>query len=82
MEERYEGKPIFIKDEEGGNWYIINDASSQMPAHMLTAEDADLYDENEGNIDGIKLIGRDCEYCYVMWIYFNKDGGWTAYGYE
>lgn len=82
IEERYEGKPIFIVDREGENWYIVNDSFSRIPTYMLAPHEVDLYDKDESNIEGIELVGMDCERSYAMWIYFNKDDGWQAYGYE
>jgi hypothetical protein len=82
IETKYENKPILIKDIDGENWYIVCDVYSQMPLHMLTEEEADLYDENEENIDSIELSGVEGNECYLMWIYFNQDKGWEAYGYE
>jgi hypothetical protein len=46
IEDRYLDKPILIKDKDSENWYIVRDTHSQMPLHMLTAEESDLYDKD------------------------------------
>ncbi len=82
IESKYLNKPILITCKESKTWYIVSDVKTQMPLHMLTSEESDLYDLNENNINGIKLAGVEGEDYYVMWIYFNQDDGWQAYGYE
>ena len=82
IENKYLNKPILITSKDSEKWYIVSDVFSSMPLHMLTGEEADLYDNNEDNINGIELAGVDGENNYAIWIYFNKDDGWQAYGYE
>jgi hypothetical protein len=78
IETRYQGKPILIDKK----WYIVSDVYSSMPLHMLTRKESDLYIQDKSSIEGIKLYGQSEGYSYVMWINFNQDGGWDAYGYE
>ncbi len=82
IESKYLNKPILITHKDSKTWYIVSDVETRMPLHMLTLEESDLYDLNENNIRGIKLAGVKGENNYVMWIYFNQDDGWQAYGYE
>jgi hypothetical protein len=82
IEDRYSNKPILVTDEDSKIWYIVSDVFSSMPLHMLTSEEADLYEEDENNISGIKFAGVNGEEQYAMWIYFNQEDGWEAYGYE
>lgn len=80
IETRYLNKPILINCDNEEVWYIVSDVNTYMPLHMLSAEESDLYHENEDNISGIEVIG--VEGGYLMWIYFETDTGWEAYGYE
>jgi len=82
IEQRYNKKPILIEYDNESKWYIVKNEYSRMPLHMLTSEESELYDQNKNNIDGIKLSGTGEEYSYAMWIYFEKEDGWKAYGYE
>jgi len=82
IENKYLNKPILIIADDSKTWYIVSDVEDQMPLHMLTSEETDLYDLNENNIKGIKLAGAEGKNNYAMWIYFNQDDGWQAYGYE
>ena len=82
IELKYTGKPIYIKSSGKCEWYIVVDSTSQVPLHMLTEKESDLYEKNENSISGIFIIGSDCEESYAMWLYFNKKNGWSAYGYE
>jgi hypothetical protein len=83
IESKYLNKPILIIHKDSKIWYIVSDVNDQMPLHMLTSEESDLYHLNEDNINGIKLAGVEGEDHYAMWIYFNEgDNGWQAYGYE
>jgi hypothetical protein len=78
IEKKYQSKPILIDNK----WYIVNNVYSSMPLYMLTRKESDLYNKDKRNIDGIKLSGQGEEYSYVMWINFNQEDGWDAYGYE
>ena len=78
IEKRYTGKPILIN----GEWYIVVCALSHMPLHMLTLKESEMYDEDESSIDGIHVVGKNTENGYCMWINFEKENGWTAYGYH
>jgi len=82
IENKYLNKPILIIADNSKTWYIVSDIDDQMPLHMLTSAESDLYHLNEDNIKGIKLAGVEGENNYLMWIYFNQDDGWQAYGYE
>lgn len=79
IQEKYLYKPILISTEEEQNWYIVADTNCDMPLHMLNEEEADLYDLDEKNIEGIKVMGAYGE-GYLMWIYL--EDGWKAFGYE
>jgi hypothetical protein len=81
IQEKYLYKPILISTKEEKNWYIVADIDCNMPLHMLTEEEADLYDLDENNIEGIKVMGAYGE-GYLMWIYFGRENGWQAFGYE
>lgn len=53
-----------------------------MPLHMLTSKESDLYDQNKNNIEGIEVVGTETDgNGYCMWINFNKEDGWNAFGY-
>jgi hypothetical protein len=77
----YQSKPILIKDNKGEEWYIVNDVETFMPLDILTGEEAELYEQNEDNISGIKISGVSGD-AYLMWIYFDQNDGWVAYGYK
>lgn len=79
IESKYLNKPILVNTDNTKVWYIVSDINSQMPLHLLSEEESDLYDQDESNIDGIKVAGVDGD-GYLMWIYFNE--GWEAYGYQ
>ena len=79
---KYLDKPILIKCQDTEEaWYIVSDVFSQMPLHMLSTDESDLYDQNSDNINGIQIAGAD-GVSYLMWIYFECENGWEAYGYE
>ena len=82
IEENYLNKPILIVDSDKiKKWYIVSDIGNMIPLHMLDEEEADLYDEDESNIEGIELADGEGK-GYLMWIYFGQDDGWEAFGYE
>jgi len=86
IQTKYLNKPILIVDDENTKkWYIVKDANTLMPLHLLDEEESDLYDQDESNIEGIEVAGVDGN-GYLMWIYFDQNGeqddGWQAFGYE
>jgi hypothetical protein len=81
IQNKYLNKPILITCQDSKEWYIISDVYSSMPLHMLSDEESDLYDQDENNIEGIKVAGVNGD-GYLMWIYFETNTGWEAYGYE
>ncbi len=79
---KYLCKPILIVDNENiKEWYIVSDVDTTMPLHMLSKEESDLYDQGKSNIEGIEVVGVDGK-GYLMWIYFNQNNRWDAFGYE
>jgi len=82
IQTKYLNKPILIIDNENTKkWYIVRDANTTMPLHLLDEEESDLYDQDESNIEGIEVVGVDGK-GYLMWIYFDQSDGWKAFGYE
>ena len=81
IETKYLNKPILMKYNDTKTWYIVSNVDTIMPLHMLTVEESDLYRKNKSSIEGIKVVGVNGN-GYLMWINFNQDDGWEAFGYE
>lgn len=77
--EDYLYRPILIENNNKHEWYLLKDNDKSMPLHLLDSSEVDLYELDEKNIEGIEVVGVDGD-GYLMWIYFEQEEGWKAYG--
>lgn len=79
----YLDKPILIIERDNSSvWCLVKDNNSDMPPHLLSKEEATLYEQDESYTEGIEIVGIGIDEGYLLWAGFEVEDGWKAYGYE